>query len=40
MVPGLALSILTAGLVTRRATVVVVASPVERALAVVDALPS
>ena len=34
----LALSILTTGLITGRATVVVVASPVERALAVVDAL--
>jgi len=40
MVPCLALSILTTGLITGRATVVVVASPVERALAVVDALPS
>jgi len=40
MVPCLALGILTTGLITGRATVVVVASPVERALAVVDALPS
>ena len=36
----LALGILATSLVTGRATVVVVASPVERALAVVDALPS
>jgi len=38
MVPCLALGILTTGLITGRAAVVVVASPVERALAVVDAL--
>jgi len=40
MIPCLAFSILTTSLITGRAAVVVVASPVERALAVVDALAS
>lgn len=40
VVPSLTLCILTTGLITRRATVVVIASSVERTLAVIDTLAS
>jgi len=40
VVPRLTLGILTTGLITRRATVVVIASSVERTLAVIDTLAS